>query len=92
MKLIGEFEMKDIYVLSYLSRESFLSFKNTGSFVVPINGFYRGVKIKDCKVIDYTKKLEVKEELLGQIAVMGITVLGIDNHQILGKLNTLKFF
>ena len=55
MKLIREFEMKDIYVLSYLSRESFLSFKNSGSFVVPINGFYRGIKIKDCKVIEYTK-------------------------------------
>ena len=61
-------------------------------FVVPINGFYKGLKIKDCKVIDFTSSQKLDESRLSQIAIMGITVLGIDKNQIIGKLNTLKFY
>ena len=84
--------MDEIYLLSYFTKKSVLGFQKGQPFFMPINGYYKGLKIKDCKIIEHSQLVVDANVNLDKIAVMGISVIGIEKNRIVGKLNTLKMY
>ncbi len=84
--------MNKVYVLSYISKKSFVDHAAGRSFSVPISGFYRGHKVAECVICEVCKNVEITDLNYDKIAIMKITLLSIEKNKILGRLSELNFF
>ena len=84
--------MNKVYVLSYISKRAHRDYVAGRPFSVPLSGYYRGHKITECVISELDHNVLIADNDLEKIAIMKLSLFGVEKNRILGKLGELNFF